>query len=106
MITKQRRKTNADYYRGHKVQHKAHSVAAQKRYNEMIWALKCAPCTDCGNLYHPAVMEFDHVSERGLKLFNIGGRVRPIKDLNLELSKCDLVCANCHSLREWERRQV
>ena len=61
-------------------------------------------CVDCGFNLHPAALEFDHV--RGKKLFVIGQNVsRSKKSLLLEMSKCDIVCANCHAIRTAERRK-
>lgn len=60
------------------------------------------PCTDCGKFYHPVAMQFDHV--RGEKLFNVGWAISTEmhwdRILN-EMAKCDIVCANCHSVRTW-----
>ena len=62
-------------------------------------------CMDCGYNAHPAALEFDHVS--GKKLFNIGEEVgnRSREKLWEEIAKCDVVCANCHSIRTANRRQ-
>ena len=68
--------------------------------------LKSAPCADCGKLYHPCVMDFDHV--RGEKLGNISAMIRAVTmgKLSAEIAKCELVCSNCHRLRthlrEWK----
>lgn len=54
-------------------------------------------------------MQFDHVPGRGPKLLNLNyGAVvtKGIKTLEEEIAKCDLVCANCHATRTWERMQV
>jgi hypothetical protein len=61
-------------------------------------------CKDCRRVYHPDVMEFDHV--RGKKLFNISDAPYHIamERLAAEIAKCDLVCANCHRLRTATRR--
>jgi hypothetical protein len=53
-------------------------------------------------------MQFDHVPERGPKLFEINYGAILSKGYGLlkkELEKCDLVCANCHAIRTWERTQ-
>ena len=55
--------------------------------------------------FHPAAMHFDH--RPGMtKAFDIGfGCRRYGKDRILaEIAKCDLVCANCHAVRTFERR--
>ena len=44
----------------------------RKRKNRKeVHDLKNKPCMDCGHSFPPYVMEFDHVPERGKKLFNI-----------------------------------
>lgn len=62
------------------------------------------PCADCGQLYHFAVMDFDHV--RGEKLGNIGTMIatkRSWKMILAEIEKCELVCACCHRVRTYNR---
>ena len=57
-------------------------------------------CADCGYNTHAVALQFDHV--RGTKSFNIGSGVnRNWKILLAELQKCDVRCANCHSVRSW-----
>jgi hypothetical protein len=63
-------------------------------------------CTDCDKSYHSSVMEFDHIIND--KRFNIADAVRnglSIKALEAEILKCELVCANCHRLRTFLRRE-
>lgn len=50
------------------------------------------------------VMQFDHA--RGLKDFDIAGGARyvSLQRLEEELQKCDVVCANCHAERTYQRR--
>lgn len=65
---------------------------------------KTKPCTDCGVQYPLPAMQFDHV--RGRKKFDIAkanGRTPTLEALLKELAKCDVVCANCHALRSYER---
>ena len=75
----------------------------RKLAREFIQACKEVPCKDCGIEYPHYVMEFDHVGE---KLFNVSN-IQVVK-CNLELladeiAKCEVVCANCHKVRTWER---
>lgn len=68
-----------------------------------IWELKSSPCKDCGLTFHPSAMDFDHV--RG-KTMNVGRMVtqgHSIESLKEEIEKCEIVCANCHRLRTWQR---
>ena len=72
-----------------------------------ISKLKEAPCTDCGKTFPPECMDFDHVKERGPKLFNIAARVAcSPKVIAAEIAKCDLVCSNCHRIRTRQRREM
>ena len=66
-------------------------------------SLKTEPCTDCGVTYPPYVMDFDHV--RGDKLFTIGmsTQTKSKQQILDEAAKCDVVCANCHRKRTYER---
>lgn len=61
------------------------------------------PCADCGGRFPPCCMHFDHVPERGQKLFDIGRSDFGIAKIQAEIAKCDLVCANCHAIRTWNR---
>ena len=67
-----------------------------------IKTLKASPCMDCGGIFPPECMDFDHV--RGQKLFGIcGNRTRTYEAVLNEIAKCDLVCANCHRIRHKRR---
>lgn len=66
---------------------------------EILCKLKEKPCTDCGELFPPFCMDFDHV--RGTKVASISRLLSDNKfDKVLEeIEKCELVCANCHRIR-------
>ena len=82
----------------------------RKRYVEerraYIYKLKNKPCVDCGKIYPPWVMDFDH-KEGTLKLSSIAGissgRLWSFDKIDEEIAKCELVCANCHRQRTHER---
>lgn len=59
-------------------------------------------CTDCGYIGHHAALEFDHVMTG--KSLNVG-ECRSYAKAKREISLCEVVCANCHRIRTWERRQ-
>jgi hypothetical protein len=62
------------------------------------------PCTDCRRTYAPQVMQWDHLPG-SLKLGNISTdlRGRSRQEILDEISKCELVCANCHAIRTFKR---
>jgi hypothetical protein len=64
------------------------------------------PCIDCGIIYDPYCMDYDHVPGRGIKLANVSRLVleHKSKDVILaEIAKCDLVCVLCHNKRTYDR---
>ena len=64
------------------------------------------PCMDCGRKYPYYVMDFDHA--RGVKVLSISQMVRQAKsveDIETEIAKCDIVCANCHRERTHRRSE-
>lgn len=61
------------------------------------------PCTDCGEYYPFYVMHFDHLPGT-LKRSNISSMQSwSKKSLAEEIEKCELVCANCHASRTYNR---
>ena len=63
-------------------------------------------CVNCGYKEHPSALEFDHLPGTE-KLFNIGEKMGSYSRTILweEIAKCDVVCANCHAVRTFNRRK-
>lgn len=82
------------------------SIAARQRVRklEFINRLKCQPCMDCGKTFNPWIMEFDH-RDPSTKTDCVSSLMRhgSQKDLEIEIAKCDVVCANCHADRTHKR---
>jgi len=71
----------------------------------MVDALKTKPCMDCGRIFKPWQMDFDH-RDSSTKRFSISkmvSRTFGIDSILEEIAKCDLVCACCHRDRTHER---
>jgi len=64
--------------------------------------LKDNPCTDCGKVYPPSCMEWDHLSNKEYQISSI--RSCSKEKILSEISKCELVCAYCHNIRTHSRR--
>lgn len=67
-------------------------------------------CACCGYTGHHAAMEYNHI-DRDNKLFNVHekahwavfSRTAPSKiKLKQELSKCEVLCRNCHGIHTFE----
>lgn len=77
---------------------------AREVLQKIALAAKDRPCTDCGVQYPPPAMQFDHV--RGEKIKDVSQicASRGAKEmLKVEITKCDVVCANCHAIRTYSR---
>jgi RecJ-like exonuclease len=76
----------------------------KKAIRDHIKEKKKVPCADCKCKYPWYVMDFDHV--RGRKKFNLSNaalHMKSIKKIDLEIEKCEVVCANCHRERTFSR---
>ena len=77
------------------------------RLRKILWDAKQRPCCDCGGIFHPWVMELDHRedTEKIEAVSNLVGRGCTDEKLRNEINKCDIVCANCHRMRTFNRLQ-
>lgn len=84
----------------------ARSKPARKRKTAgLVNAEKARPCTDCGGTFPPCAMDFDHLRDKVATVSRLVGTGGSIERVRSEIEKCDLVCANCHRIRTWKRRQ-
>lgn len=79
----------------------------KKEYREWLNSLKNKPCTDCNKQFHFSAMHWDHLPKYE-KSFNLGscrsGKYSKQRILK-EIAKCELVCANCHAIRTYNRSE-
>ena len=72
-----------------------------------VKAIKLARgCADCSYNRHHAALDFDH-RDRAEKHRTVSWLVShnsPWSTLMAEIDKCDVVCANCHRIRSFDRR--
>lgn len=93
------------HFEKNKVDYAARSREYKRRNREFVWKYKEEnPCTDCGGFFPHYQMEFDHIGEKTRKVSSMIAD-RGLKAIMDEMSKCELVCALCHSARTWFRQQ-
>ena len=86
---------------------RAKAIASQRRFHKRLalwmqnYKLQLG-CADCGYKGHHAALEFDHVLSG--KRLNVG-ECRSYAKAKSEIALCEVVCANCHRIRTWRRRQ-
>ena len=84
------------------VRNKANKAATRAYLQELK---ENTPCADCGINYPYYVMDFDHISDDKFKNINTMMRENySLTEIQKEIDKCELVCANCHRIRTHQRR--
>jgi hypothetical protein len=94
--------------RRHYEENRSVYLSSKNRTREQVQAylrkVKDVPCADCRVKYPFYVMQFDHLGD---KAFNISmeGRNGSVSwaRLRREVAKCEIVCANCHAERTYQR---
>lgn len=93
---------NRDYY----IQK---SYKKREAVRQWVCELKSrTPCADCKVLYPYYVTDFDHIESRGKKASNISKLINngSYSQVRAEIVKCELVCANCHRIRTFQRQEA
>jgi hypothetical protein len=103
-----RREYAAAHYQANKARRQAQNKRRQAEF--MAWYISHKagrPCADCRQEFHPAAMQWDHLPgvEKTADLAFLAKRGSRRRVLE-EIAKCELVCANCHSVRSHLRRDA
>lgn len=87
--------------------HRRRGGERHAEFVEWYLALKDGkPCADCGQSYHPAAMQWDHLPGEA-KLASVADLCRENNRRCVleEIAKCELVCANRHAVRTFQRQR-
>jgi hypothetical protein len=96
-----------NYYEKNKDKLTAQKKTQYQRLHEIVEEHKDKPCVDCGNRYPSYVMDFDHI-DPATKIIKVSALVYSGSEPLLldEISKCEVVCANCHRIRTHKRKEA
>jgi DNA-binding CsgD family transcriptional regulator len=61
-------------------------------------------CVDCGEMYPYFMLQFDHLHSKDFQISNYRKHTVSLDKIKKEIDKCEVVCANCHSIRTHMRR--
>jgi hypothetical protein len=108
MVRRSQRTANVAYYRRNRQLEIARVRVRQQRTVAMLRELRDRPCMDCGGRFAPHQMDFDHRNgtTKRFRVTSGGAMLRPTRVLLDEVAKCDVVCANCHRIRTWQRHRA
>lgn len=84
----------------------ARKAALWKVQSELLASLRDVPCADCGATLPKAAMDFDH-RDPATKRHTVSRMLlrATTHEILIEAAKCDIVCANCHRMRTYLRRE-
>lgn len=93
-------------------QYRSKESAAKTRLNArnrnmafMVWWKEKHNCKDCKENHPHYVMDLDHVyGKKVAKLSRFTSTAQSAISMLKEISKCEVVCANCHRERTYQRR--
>ena len=83
----------------------ASAKVRRAKRSEYMRCKKNIPCMDCGGVFPDYCMDFHHLDENaknpyiGRKSFVERMSKFSIQRIDEEISKCVIVCANCHRIR-------
>jgi hypothetical protein len=87
------------YYQRNEPRYLKYNREQYERLKHGLIKLKELPCADCGGVFPPYVMDFDHF-DASQKRFDVGrARKHSLALLKSEIARCELVCANGHRIR-------
>lgn len=101
MPRRNQRAFNVSYYLRNRDAEIARVRRRQNATVEWLRALRAVPCLDCGGMFPPHVMDFDHrdPAQKSFQLSAPRALLKPRRELLAEIAKCDVICANCHRIR-------
>ena len=91
------------YYKKNKLHSTPAFLKRRQERRDYILTRKDVPCADCGIKYPYPVMEFDHLRDKKFNISSAVNKAASMQALIDEISKCEVVCANCHRIRTFER---
>jgi hypothetical protein len=84
----------------HPEKYRAIQKALGKRRQTELGAIKTlAGCKDCGYRAHPAALDFHHLDKKTFSLSRAASKGASLARLLQEISRCVVLCANCHRIR-------
>lgn len=91
------------HYRDNKAAYVRNMKIRENELRAQVAALKSKPCTDCGNSFPSCAMQFDHLRDKIMDVSRMVTEGYSFENILLEISKCQLVCGNCHAIRTKHR---
>lgn len=92
-----------NYYKQHPASINKSAYARKEKIRLLIIEKKDVPCADCEIKYPYYVMDFDHKKDKRFNLSIAAVKHIGIEKVIEEINKCEVVCANCHRIRTFNK---
>jgi transposase len=60
-------------------------------------------CIDCKEKYPYYMLDLDHINDKKFNISKFSDFTYNLEIIKKEIEKCEVVCANCHRIRTWNR---
>ena len=78
---------------------------ANRRRHILSLKFEVGKCQMCGFAQHPEILEFHHIDKSTKETELSGSHLnRSLKAINEEISKCIIICSNCHKWIHYNER--
>jgi hypothetical protein len=94
-------KNHPDRLAGHRLSGSTYRTKVRKWLSDYKQLLGC---TDCGYNAHPAALQLDHEGKKSIEIADARSSIHRLLE-EIEKGDCSVRCANCHSIKTWERKQ-
>jgi hypothetical protein len=92
------------YYFENKEKYRERNRASRGRNDEFINQYKLENgCSKCGYNKHHSAIDFHHIEEKSENISRMAKDSYSIKKISEEMSKCILLCANCHREEHYKK---
>lgn len=92
------------YFQNNKKAYNETKQRRRKTNRQLVDEIKSTtPCFDCKKLYPPECMDFDHLRDKLANISKLVATDCSWSRIEVEMEKCELVCANCHRIRTFSR---
>lgn len=84
-----------------------HHSKTQKKRRAFVnkFKTKCG-CKKCGYNEHPVALHFNHINPANkiISISHMISQAKPWSMIKEEIRKCEVLCANCHSIHTYEEQ--
>jgi hypothetical protein len=77
--------------------------AHRAKLRAYVLGVKLSGCKRCGES-HPACLQFHHIdpSTKVDRVNRLLAQTKSLEKVKIEISKCELLCGNCHAKEHWD----